>query len=202
MSLAKKILVLSILVFSVDAAFSQTFMHGAGANIFVTKMQNLEAHAFAGFEYSPRVTFMETESTSLTVGIPLSIGITGSYSYSSSSYYGTYEDNSLGFMFNAPVMINFNVGCGSTKDNESRFGFFAGGGFGYHYQSANGTSYDEYGYPVKGGSSTSDYGPAGNIGFRIAVGSHQKNIETRLSYMKGISTAKSNIFGVGVLFNF
>ena len=201
MTITKKLIAFSIVVFSCTAAHAQTFMHGAGLNVFVTKVQNLEAQGFGGLEYSPRVTFLETESISLTVGIPISVGFSGSYSSTYDSYYGSYTDNSLKFMFNAPLIINFNVGCGSTKENENRFGAFVGGGFGYHYQTASGTVYDESGYPIDK-ASASTFGPAANAGFRIAVGSHQKNIETRLSYMKGLSDNNSNIFGVSVLFNF
>jgi len=198
----KKILfIFFIAVLSCNTLHAQTFMHGAGVNVFVTKVQNLEAQAFGGFEYSPRVTFLETESLSLTVGIPISIGLSGSYNSTYDSYYGSYTDNSLKFMFNAPLIVNFNVGCGSTKENENRFGVFVGGGFGYHYQTASGTVYDESGYPVDNATS-STFGPAANAGFRIAVGSNQKNIETRLSYMKGLNDNNSNIFGVSVLFNF
>jgi len=37
---------------------------------------------------------------------------------------------------------------------------------------------------------------------RIAVGSNQKNIEIRLSYMKGIDDNKVSVYGVNTLFNF
>ena len=103
-------------------------------------------------------------------------------------------------MANLPLMVNVNLGAGSSKDCEDRFGFFIGGGFDYHFGTQ--TVYDDY-YEESSSKSGSTYGPAGNIGFRFAVGSHQKNIEARLSYMKGLKeNYKADIYGLAALFNF
>jgi hypothetical protein len=98
-------------------------MHGAGISIFVTTVQSTNIAAYGGFTYSPRLNFLETESLSLSAGIPLSMATSGSYSYNSRNGYSS-ESNSLRFMFNAPFIINFKVGADSTKETESRFGFF------------------------------------------------------------------------------
>ena len=197
----KKIFCLAIVCFSVTTGFTQSFLHGAGISIFVSKVKGADIAAYGGFTYSPRINFLETESLSLSAGIPLSVGMSGSYSYNSMNGYSS-ESNSLRFMFNAPLIINLNLGAGSTKENESRFGFFVGGGFGYHYGDFNVVKADEYGNMYDGDAALTTYGPAGNVGIRIAVGSHQKNIETRLSYMKGMNENKPSIFGMAALFNF
>lgn len=194
----------SIVIFftiAMYAGYSQSFMHGAGVGIFVADAPNTDITAGGMLTYSPRFNFLENESLSLSLGIPLSVGFSGNYNYSYSSYYGSSEENTLKLMFNAPLILNLNVGTGSTKENEKRFGFFAGGGFAYHYGS--------YVKEIKGGDYTdyveeygSSYGPAGNIGVRIAVGSHQKSIEARLSYMKAVSESKTSLFGIAALFNF
>ncbi|OJY98008.1 MAG: hypothetical protein BGP13_10120 [Sphingobacteriales bacterium 40-81] len=197
----KKIFLLALFFISFTFGFSQSFMHGAGAGVFVAKASNADANAAFVLTYSPRVNFVETEALSVSIGIPFSVGFSGSYNYDYNSYYGGSETNTLNFMFNAPAIINLNVGAGSTKENEKRFGFFVGGGFGYHY----GTYAQKYidgdyiSYEEKYGGS---YGPAGNIGLRFAVGSHQKNIEARLSYMKAISESKTAVYGIAALFNF
>jgi len=191
-----------VLTISLHSVFSQSFMHGAGVGIFVNTAPNTDASVSGVLTYSPRINFLETEDFSVSAGVPLSIGFSGNYSYNYSSYYGTDESNTLRFMFNAPLIINLNVGAGSTKENERRFGFFAGGGFGYHYGSfaKKVVQADDYiSYEDGYGSS---YGPAGNIGLRFAVGSHQKSIEARLSYMKAISESKMSAYGVTALFNF
>ncbi|MFT3946471.1 MAG: hypothetical protein QM763_05795 [Agriterribacter sp.] len=197
----KKISLLFLFAVSFMFGFSQSFMHGAGAGVFIESAPNTDANAAFALTYSPRVNFVETEALSVSIGVPLSMGFSGSYNYSYNSYYGSSEANTLRFMFNAPAIINLNVGAGSTKENERRFGFFVGAGFGYHY----GTYAKEYmegdyiTYEEKYGGS---FGPAGNLGLRFAVGSHQKNIEARLSYMKAISESKTAVYGIAALFNF
>jgi hypothetical protein len=197
----KKLLFSAILSFLAISGFSQSFMHGVGVSIYVTKINATDIGAFGGVTYSPRINFVETESLSLSAGIPLSVGMSGTYSYNSMNGY-TSEYNSLRFMMNAPVIINLNLGAGSTKDNESRFGFFVGGGYGYHYGDFNVFKIDENGYLYQDNATLGVHGPAANVGIRIAVGSHKKNIETRLSYMKGITEGKPSIFGMAALFNF
>lgn len=163
-----KLYLLLIAFFSTTASFSQSFMHGAGVSIFIPKIKASDIAAYGGFTYSPRINFLETESLSLSAGIPLSVATSGSYSYNSRGAYAT-ESNSLRFMFNAPLIINLNVGAGSTKETESRFGFFVGGGFGYHYGDFYTIVEDEYGYSYEGDASFATYGPASNAGIRIAV---------------------------------
>jgi hypothetical protein len=197
----KKLFISAILSICITTGFAQSFMHGVGISIFVTKIKTTEIGAFGGVTYSPRINFLETESLALSAGIPLSVGLSGAYSYNSMNGYSS-ESNTLRFMFNAPLIINLNVGAGSTKENESRFGFFAGGGFGYHYGHFNVIKSDEYGSIYVDDATLDTYGPAANVGFRIAVGSHQKNIETRFNYMRGMNDEKPSIFGMAALFNF
>ena len=196
----KKTYLLAIAFLVSTASFSQSFMHGVGVSVFVTKVKASDIAAYGGFTYSPRINFLERESISLSAGIPLSVATSGSYSYNTNS--GYTSDNTLRFLFNAPMVINLNVGAGSTREAESRFGFFVGGGFGYHYGNFNIIETDQYGYTYENEGLFGTYGPAANAGFRIAVGGHQKNIETRFSYMKGITQNKPSIFGLAALFNF
>lgn len=98
-------------------------------------------------------------------------------------------------------MINLNIGAGSTRHNEKRFGFFLGGGYAYQYgkyvlDEYNGVTEE---YPkVK----ETSWGPAGNIGVRFSVGKHQKNIEAKLSYMRSLKQDKTSALGITALFNF
>lgn len=195
----KKFVLVLLVSFISFASFSQSFMHGAGVTVVVGTASGGKASVSGGLTYSPRFNFLETETLSLSVGIPFSAGISGSYSYN--TYDG--EENTLGFMLNAPLMLNLNIGAGSTKENESRFGFFVGAGFGYHHSDFNIDVTDDYGGYYEDSKSINTFGPAGNAGVRFAVGSHQKNIEVRFSYMKGLEEVyKPNIFGVAALFNF
>lgn len=180
------------------SCYAQSFMHGAGVVVFVDKAEGSDAGVIGGLTYSPRFNFVERDEMSVSVGIPLSVGLSGSYS----THYGDYEreSNTLNFMFNAPLIVNLNLGCGATKHSHRRFGFFAGGGFAYHYGSRSEgiVFYDDY----KSKKQSSTTGPTGNAGVRFGVGRGHHNIEVKLAYMKGLNDDKPNIFSAGTLFNF
>jgi len=191
----KLICSLSFLFFISIASYSQSFMHGAGFSIFVASAPGGNTTPNGGLMYSPRFNFIEGEDMSVSVGIPLSAGF--SINYNSRDYYGE-SSNSSSAMLDIPLMVNLNMGAGSTKEAESRFGYFVGAGFGYHYGTINYSDY--YGDEVS--SNINSYGPAGNAGIRFGVGNSGKTIEVRFSYMKGLDNSKANIFGGGALFNF
>lgn len=189
----------------VSNAFSQSFMHGAGVGIYVDKVKDMDPRASFAFTYSPRFNFVETESMSVSVGIPISVGFSGSYNYTYNSRSGGYGDetNTLGFMFNAPLMVNLNLAAGSTKKNRDRIGYFVGAGFGYHYSaSTDAEYYDENDMLVTKSTEGSASGPAANAGMRIRVGRGGKAVEAKLSYFKGITGSKLDLFGLGAAFNF
>lgn len=181
-------------------SFSQSFMHGVGTIIFVDKAADSDAGVIGGLTYSPRFNFLEKDNLSVSIGVPLSVGVSGSYSANYGSYSG--ESNSLSFMFDAPLMINLNLGCGSTKESDRRFGFFIGAGYGYHYGTSSESFTDFNGYEYSDNVQSSTTGPAGNLGVRFGVGRSTHNIEVKLAYMKGLNDTKPNIFSLGGLFNF
>ena len=189
------------LFFTTVTALGQSFMHGAGLTMFVVSPRNGDVSVGEGFTYFPRFNFLETETLSLSAGIPLSVGLTVSSSlyYSSNGY---YDDGSVGFIVNAPFIINLNIGRGSTMDNTNKMGYFLGAGYGFHHGDFIVTETDSYGYPYDSFKSSNVYGPAANAGFRIGVGRKHRNIEVRFSYMKGTNEDKPDIFGGGALFNF
>ncbi|MCC6288332.1 MAG: hypothetical protein IT249_10645 [Chitinophagaceae bacterium] len=201
----KKIPLLFLLTISFTFGFSQSFMHGVGVGMPIVDFPKVGINAGFALTYEPRLNFVETEALSVSISIPVSIGFTGSKGRNTFTFISSSDTYILNFMLNAPAIINLNVGAGSTKENNKRFGFFVGGGFGYHYggyslENENADSFFQFTtYTKKYGSS---FGPAGNLGLRFAVGSHQKNIEARLSYMKAISESKTAVYGVAALFNF
>ena len=173
-------------------AFSQNFMQGVGINVVLQSYSGHSADPVGAIMYSPRISFMETETSSLSVGIPMSFGVSGHYSSQN------YDNNSIGFMFDAPLMFNYNYGAGSSREAEDKFGFFAGVGFGYHTNQYYAT--DNYGYDYT--AKMSGFGPVGNLGARLGVGHGSHNIELRFSYMKTMDDSKSSVVGIGALFNF
>jgi hypothetical protein len=196
----KKIILSLVLFFTVGTVFSQTFMHGAGVNVIVATADNSDASVGEGLTYFPRFNFIETEGLSVSVGIPLSVAISVSTGYYD-SYYSSYYDASVGLVVNAPLIINLNMGRGSTKENREKFGYFVGAGFGYHHGDFISVESDLYGdYTFN--ESVNTFGPAANAGLRFGVGRKHQNVEVNFSYMKGLSDSKPNIFGVGCAFNF
>ena len=196
----KKIILTLTMFFTIGAVFSQTFMHGAGVNVMVATADNSDASVGEGLTYFPRFNFIETEGLSVSVGIPLTVAISVSTGYYD-SYYSSYYDASVGLVVNAPLIINLNMGRGSTKENREKFGYFVGAGFGYHHGDFITVESDIYGdYTFT--ESINTFGPAANAGLRFGVGRNHQNVEVNFSYMKGINENKPNIFGVGCRFNF
>ena len=198
----KKIIVSLVLFFTAGTVLSQTFMHGAGINVMVATAKNSDASVGEGLTYFPRFNFIETENLSVSAGIPLSIAVSVSTGYYYYSSYGTYSNASVGLVVNAPLIINLNMGRGSTKENRDKFGYFIGAGFGYHHGDFITTGIDEFGYDITTTESINAFGPAANAGLRFGVGKRHQNIEVNFSYMKGTSKTKPNIIGVGCAFNF
>jgi|SRR5579862_3652802 len=191
--LIMKKFIFSALVLCVSSvAFSQTFMQGVGINVVLQSSSGSSADPVGAIIYSPRVSFMETENSSFTVGLPISLGFSGSYNSQNP------DGNSLSVMLDAPLMFNYNYGAGSTKEAEDKFGFFAGVGFGYHTNEYTATDQYEYEYSSK----MAGFGPAADFGARMGVGSGSHNLELKLSYMKTLDVTKSNVIGIGCLFNF
>jgi hypothetical protein len=195
----------AILLFSL-ISFSQTFMHGVGITIIgstTAQGSNSDIGLGEGFTYFPRFNFIETASLSVSVGIPLCLGLSTTASSSYDPYgYGYSDNSSVGFILNAPLIINLNVGRGSTKENRKKIGYFFGAGFGYHHGDFLTDRYDQATNSYINSYTSNTYGPAGNAGIRIGVGRQHKNIEVRLSYMKGINESKPNVFGLAGAFNF
>ena len=205
----KKFFLATLLLMLASSSFSQSFMHGAGLSVVGSTTgqgSNSDIGFGEGFYYFPRFNFVETEALSVSVGVPLVLGI--SATTGSSSYYDQYgnyyynDNSSVGFMINAPLIVNLNMGRGSTKDNTKKFGYFVGAGFGYHHGDFLVDATDVYGYSYVKSTSSNVYGPAANAGVRFGVGRKHRNIEVRLSYMKGINENKPHIFGLAGGFNF
>ncbi|GEP96844.1 hypothetical protein [Chitinophaga cymbidii] len=200
----KRILLLATACLFTAGAFSQTFRHGAGLGYSVDKVELTDARVGVYFIYAPRIDFLENDRTSLSVAVPLTVGGSFSYDYYYDGSYGTlYDDYTVNFYTNIPVMFNVNFGAGSSKANRSRFGGYIGGGFGYNYNaSTDDAIYDEYGNAELINTGGSTFGPAANGGFRIRTGRQSKNIEIRMYYFRGLSSARLNLFQLGCLFNF
>ncbi|CAN5773585.1 hypothetical protein BH11BAC4_BH11BAC4_22120 [soil metagenome] len=203
----KKTILSIALIFAISTSFSQSFMNGVGLSFLGTSNSIGGSNDWGtgiGFTYSPRFNFLENDKFSVAVGIPLTVGLSISTSSTYDPYYGnSYSNTSVGFVANVPVVVSFNMGRGSTKSNRQKFGYFVGAGFGYHHGDFVSDIYDPVTNTYTDSYSINTFGPAANAGVRFGVGRKSKNIELRLSYMKGITSKyKPSIFGLACLFNF
>src|ERR1700760_2338440 len=122
----KKLLFSLLAVCISSFAFSQNFMQGVGINVILQSTSGFKADPVGSIIYSPRVSFMETETSSLSVGMPMSFGVSGSYNSQNA------DNNNIGLVLDVPLMFDYNYGAGSSRESEDKFGFFGGLGFGYH----------------------------------------------------------------------
>ena len=190
--------VLTLIIFLVlnHSSFSQKLMHGFGATISVLS-GTVEGQgstssftlAQTNFCYFPRYNFVEKDNSSISVGIPLGIGIG-----ISSNTMG--DDKGVSFAYDLPVVLDYNIGAKSTSENESTFGGYFGVGFGYYKVSISSSQYSNF--------TGASYGPMARAGVRISSESESWNghgITIGLFYKKGMEKAKFNTFGFNVLYD-
>ena len=192
----KKALLTICFIFLITPIFFQSFMQGAGLSFLISGAGEKDVYVSEGITYSPRFNFVETKSLSLSIGIPFSIGMSGGYN-STSTNGQTTTTNTLGFMFNAPLIFNLNLGAGSTKENKNRVGFFIGAGYGFHSGKFHDrtTSQNLFTTFDKPSDNYVINGPVQNIGMRFRVGRKYRNIELKFSVMEGANEFKPTIIG-------
>ena len=189
----KKGLLVAIASCLFNFSYAQAFMQGIGVNIVTQASPVIAAQKTElAVIYSPRVNFKLSSASSLSLGIPISLAFTGVYADS------TINNSTLGWMLDLPVLINYHYGAGSSTIKGKPFGFYAGGGVGYHTNLFSAKSVD--GKDSLNG--LSGIGPVANIGLLMAVGRQGHTIELRFSFMKTLDLSKSNIFEIGYIFNY
>ncbi|SFD53579.1 hypothetical protein SAMN05518672_102337 [Chitinophaga sp. CF118] len=188
-------------IISVNAS-SQSFHHGLGISIFFDNMVPDKITSIAAITYSPGFNFHETEKMSVSLGIPLSIGFMGD---GNNAYDETTEEDEVaagdinGFTLDVPLMVNLNLGAGSSRMSKGNIGGFIGAGYTYHYSSSRDYTKDSIEKSIGGTS----FGLTVNGGIRMGIGDGPiKNIELRLSYYKGRNRTRLGMFGMGAIFNF
>ena len=194
----KKVLFIALACCATTCAFSQ-FSNGVGLAYFNTSAQGINSTNSFGITYSPRVNVMSNDNFSVSIGLPISVGMSLHVSTSSTD---VNDNNSVSVMADVPLLVNLNFGAGSTRDCEDKFGFFVGAGFGYHHADGAEDDTDAYGDEYENDYSLNVYGPAADAGIRLGMGHRGHNLEIRAQYLKGIDASKVNIIGGGVLFNF
>ena len=204
----KRIILSLGLILSLSSVFSQNFMQGAGVSFIGASPTDNGSFLGVALTYSPRINFYETEKYSISLGVPISFGVsTGNRNLTDTTLglIQTYPASYSGTCIYVPIHFNFNIGRGSSKTNNEKLGYFLGAGYGFYsasynissdYATGNGTDH----------ASTSTSGLNIDGGMRFGVGrghkKHPKNIEVSVSYTKGSSILANSIYGVGCSFNF
>ena len=159
------------------------------------------AAAFGVFVY-PKYSFYSTEKFSISVGIPLTLAFSGGAS--SNSRTGT--ESSASFLYDLPLMVDFNGGvmAPANRYGDSRFGYFVGVGIGMENTTA-GYAYESNGYT--GGydenPKAKSVGPNVHAGvvFRIGSEDRPRFLGLRLSYKIGLNDDKFNYFTPSLFLN-
>lgn len=212
----KRTILLAVICLIGLNTFSQSFMHAVGFSVFVDHTSGLRNVTSGAITYSPRYNMMENNRMSVSIGIPMSFGGSGGGGgvqedgywiddvYYSNGYYDTGKPKVKSrWMIDIPLIINLNFGALSTKTNKQTFGFYVGGGFGYHYGPVNLDKVDRYGDHFKDSTMQNSYGPVGNVGLRINFSKRtRQGLDLRFSYMKSVSKKQPEIYGMTAMYAF
>jgi hypothetical protein len=176
-------------------AQAQSFMHSAGATIAVMSADYETPYysekfivTKSGLTYFPRFNFIEGENSSVSVGVPLTAGL-------SIARNTLDEETGVSWNLDFPVVLDFNIGAKSTPDNAGTFGGYVGGGFGYSLTS------------IKFGSESTNantYGPLFRGGVRFGFNRQDMDLGLTIGlfYKIGLEEEKFKTFGFNVLVDF
>jgi hypothetical protein len=143
--------------------------------------------------YFPKLEFMRTATSSLTIGVPLEIGTASALSTSgNSNNYGSF------FSYSLPVVMDFNIGAGAGTNESGSFGSYFGIGFEHTYTSFSYSYYNSG--KVMSYNGISD-GPLIRMGIRVRpITPPWKNFDVSagLFYRKGIESSKFNTIGINL----
>jgi len=171
-----------------QVAFSQKLMNSFGATISVLKGGDVTL-AQTSFSYFPRLNIMERENSSISIGAPVAVGIG-----LARNTYG--DDAGISFTYDLPIVVDYNIGCKSTKENERNFGGYFGLGFGYYKVSISQSTYSNF--------TGATYGPIFRAGVRFGSSNenwHGHAVTIGLFFKNGLEAAKLKTFGFNILYD-
>ncbi len=189
-----KLLIICFLFLSTNRLAAQTLMHSFGLTLSVlqgTLHQGLSHETFGvelnNVTWFPRYNFIESENSSVSIGAPVGAGI----GIVTNTIGG---DAGILFSYDLPLVIDYNIGCKSTMDNDKTFGGYFGAGFGYNKVIITGSSYSDF--------NGSSYGPLVRAGFRFGSANENWNghtITAGVFYKMGLEHDKLHTIGFNVL---
>jgi hypothetical protein len=175
----KKIVVSLAMIMAVGIAKAQ-FSHSAGASLFLVSSETGDNSTCYGVTYFPKYSF-----GGLSVGVPLTVGFSGSVNSRSGASDGA------SFTYQLPIVVDYNFGLGASEDSEGGIGGYVGVGY-----SAFSTSY----VSTFSSGTLKANGPMGRAGVRFGIGEHILSIGG--SFLKGGGTEKANVIGISALYSF
>lgn len=198
MRIMKKVLCLLFIFSGLNSTgFSQNLMHALGVTISGLSGRITTPTSSSGFSlvqtnftYFPRYNFVENENSSVSIGAPVGVGI----GIASNSY---ANDAGIAFAYDLPIVVDYNIGCKSTKENDKNFGGYFGAGFGYYKVNISHSQYSDF--------TGTTYGPLFRAGVRI--GSLDESwkghgLTVGFFYKKGLEKDKLTTLGSCVLIDF
>jgi hypothetical protein len=175
---------------------AQRFMQSAGASISIMHTHG----SFDGFTqaldfvltdltYFPRLNISSTDHSSISIGLPVSVGV---------GFASDYQSNGKGVYwgFDLPLVADYNIGCKSTPENHNKFGGYFGTGFGFTYTNWN--------FNGSSSAQANSYGPMIRGGFRFGFPSSEisEGLTVGLFYKLGLEKEKYKTYGFSVLVDF
>ncbi len=182
---------------SITKAGAQQLMHSFGLTLSVLQgTLHGDAGSYESFSlgqsnltYFPRFNFVENENSSISVGAPIGVGIG-----IATNTYG--NDAGVIFSYDLPLVIDYNIGCKSTMENDRNFGGYFGVGFGYNKVTISESSYSDF--------NGSSYGPLFRAGFRFGSSNESWNghgVTAGVYYKIGLEKDKLHTIGFNVLYD-
>jgi hypothetical protein len=195
----KKFVFILLIILNVKYSHGQKIMHSYGATVenLVGNVTNRGTTSQAYITqlygtYFPRYNFIGNAKTSLSIGLPLSIGV-------ALADVNEGQDFGVAFGFDLPIVLDFNFGFKATTDDTDgkKLGGYAGAGFGYNKIAISKTSNSDF--------TGVSYGPLFRAGIRFGNKKNsswgEKAVEINFYFKQGLEKQKYVSFGSAVLIN-
>lgn len=169
----KKIAIITTLILIASKiSFSQAnFSHAIGIGLY-----NCPA-----IIYSPRINFAQ-----IRIETTLSIGTHLAYGYKPDKYlnghYSVYE---------IPIVMEMNMGCGSSPSATTNYGGFIGVGYAFNKMEYINDNYKDI---------NNSSGIYFNFGIRTTTKKNYMRLGVRFSYLKNIISNNSDVFGISIFY--
>ena len=164
---------LLIMISNANSSAQVSFSHSLGASFYFS-----EVTSSPGVMYSPRLNFIEL-GDEVTVSAGTHIGAWLDFNSRSGGSYSV----------DLPVVAEINFGHASHPDTKSKFGGFAGLGYGYNQMATS----DNF-----GSSFNTAIGPVVNGGLRFII--NENPIGLRGSYLLNTNAGNADVISVGLFY--